>query len=66
VIILGVDVEDDEIIEECKMMSTVSKGSLYMDVTLETIDGAFDAIVCLLGGNNLDNSCVQGLTMEKF
>jgi hypothetical protein len=66
VIILGVDVEDDEIIEQCKMMSTVSKASLYMDVTLETIDETFDSIVGLMGGNLLANSCMRGLTMEKF
>jgi hypothetical protein len=66
VIILGVDVEDDDIIEQCKMMSTVSKASLYMDVTLETIDETFDTIVSLLGGNRLAYACMQGLTMEKF
>jgi hypothetical protein len=66
VIILGVDVEEDAIIEQCKMMTTVSKTSFYVDVTLETIDEAFDTIVGLLGGHQHATSCMQGLTMEKF
>jgi len=65
-IILGIDVEEDWIIEQCKMISTVSKKSLYMDVTLENIHEAFDTIAGLLGGHVLDSVCMQGVTMEKF
>ena len=66
VIILGLDVEEEEIIEEYKSVSTVSKVSLYADITLENIDSTFDMIGGIISGHGVNSSCFQCLTMEKF
>lgn len=65
-IILGMDVEDEEVVEACKVMCTVSKLSLYVDINLDNVDSMFDAIGGIISGRALAVGCFLSLTMEKF
>ena len=66
VIILGMDVEEDEIREQCNVMCTLTKQSLYVDIDERNVDSVFDDIVALVRGDTAKTTNQQGLTMEKF
>ena len=70
VIILGMDVEEEEVVEQCKMMCTLSKHSLYVDIDEDNVDDIFDEVGALIRGETSKHGRArvnsQGLTMEKF
>ena len=70
VIILGMDVEGEDVVEQCKMMCTLSKRSLYVDIDEDNVDATFDEIGALIRGETSRNARArvssQGMTMEKF
>lgn len=66
VIILGMDVEEEETIEQCKMMCTITKQSLYVEIDENNVDSVFDEIGSIIRGEKSRNVNQQGLTMEKF
>jgi len=65
-IILGMDVEEEETIEQCKMMCMLSRQSLYVDIDENNVDATFDKLESLIRGEKSRNVCEGGLTMEKF
>ena len=65
-IILGMDVEEEEVAEACKVMCTVSKLSLYADINVGNMDSMFDAIGGIISGRALTMGCFLSLAMEKF
>jgi hypothetical protein len=66
VFILGMGVEAADVKEECKMMCTVTKKSLYIDIDAANVDSAFDDISAVIRGCQIRNICTQGMMMEKF
>jgi hypothetical protein len=66
VLILGLDVEEEETVEEYKKMCNISKLSLYVDITKDNIDSVFDMVGGIISGRALSASCFQSLTMEKL
>jgi hypothetical protein len=66
IIILGVDVESDSTIEECKALCTLSRQSLYVDVTLDNIDAAFESVTRILQRKTQATPTLNGITMERL
>jgi tetratricopeptide (TPR) repeat protein len=64
--ILGLDVEETEVIDSYKSMCTVSRLSHYSDISMANIDSTFRMIGDIMCGHAMDGSRFQGLTMEKF
>jgi len=68
VIILGMDIADTAVKEQCKSMCYVSKQSLYLDVDQNNIDHAMALISALIRGETMTGVRLHlhGVTMEKF
>jgi len=66
VIILGMDIEEEETVQQCKMMCTLSKQSLFQEIDEDNVDAIFDELSALLRGEKSRNACDFQLTMEKF
>jgi hypothetical protein len=66
VIILGMDVEEEGIVEECKLMCTVSKFSFFKNINLSNVEAAFGTISRRVRGETSSKVGLQGITMEKF
>jgi hypothetical protein len=66
VIILGVDVEEPEIVEEYKSICTATKLSFYADISMDNIDATFRMVGGIITGRTLVAGRIQCLTMEKF
>ena len=64
-IILGVDVEPEHI-EECKTMCSVSKGSFFVELTMENIDETFAAISSMFSSGRLYQQFMSTMTLQKF
>ena len=63
VLLLGIELEEDEIIEHCKILCSVSKRSMFLEVSVANVDEAFAAVAATVSGQG---SAFQGITMEKF
>lgn len=66
IIIFGMDVEEDNVVDECKLMCTVSKASFFMNINLSNVDSAFASVGRLLRGETSSDVVLKGITMEKF
>jgi hypothetical protein len=66
VLILGMDIEEADVREECHAMCNITKLSRYMDIDLDTVDASFDVISDLIRGQLYPGSDVPGIIMEKF
>ena len=65
-IIVGLDIEDEEVVVECRAMCSVSKPSYFVEATLENVDAVFASIISVVNPLNATGPCLQGITMEKF
>ena len=65
VVILGLEV-DEALKADYKLMCSLSKQSIYVDVNIKNVDRAFDEISAVIGGESTTGSCLRGVTMEKF
>lgn len=67
VIILGMEIEEHEIVEECIEMCSITKASRFVEIDMSNVDSAFDSIRLIVsGGVNSRKVLAQGLTMETF
>ena len=64
--ILGMGIESNAAKQEFKMMCTVTKKSLYIDIDPSNVGAAFDEVSATLRGICIRNVCRQGIIMEKF
>ena len=65
-IIVGLDIEDEEVVEECKAMCSISQPSFFVEVTLENVDAVFASIISVVNPLQLRGPSLCGITMEKF
>jgi uncharacterized protein YegL len=65
-IILGFDIEDEEVVQDCQNMCTLTKSSSFVEVTEETVDAVFASVIATVNPLSLTDPVLQGLTMEKF
>ena len=65
-VIVGLDIEDEEVVVECRSLSTVSKSSFFAEVTLENVDAVFASVISAFNPIQITGPCLQGITMEKF
>lgn len=66
VFVLGLELEDHEIVEHCRLLCSVTKASFYVDVTLTNVDSIFNTIARVVTGQDMIFGSMLGLTMEKF
>jgi hypothetical protein len=66
VLILGMDIEEAEVKEECQAMCNITKLSRYMDIDLDNVDASFDTIGDLIRGRLIRGNVTPGVIMEKF
>lgn len=66
VFILGMGIESNAAKQAFKMMCTVTKKSLYIDIDTSNVGTAFDEVSAILRGICIRNVCRQGVIMEKF
>lgn len=64
--ILGVDIEELEVMEEYRELCGCTPLSFYTDVTMDNIGSAFELVGALIRGQRLSAHRFQCLTMEKF
>jgi len=64
-IILGLDVDED-LKAQYKIMCSLSKQSLYVDLNAKNVNRAFDEISALIRGETVTGLSLHGVTMEKF
>lgn len=65
-IIVGLDIEDEEVVDECRGMCSVSKPSLFVEATLENVDAVFASIISVVNPLDPTGPALQGITMERF
>lgn len=66
IFILGIHIDDDKIITDCKFACSASKLSEYFDITVANIDSVFGIIRNSLRGPLIGDTLNKGITMEKF
>jgi hypothetical protein len=67
VIIIGLDLRDSDIVDECRALCLVSRGSTFLEATVDTVDGVFDQVTSIITGRSAaSGSILGGITMEKF
>lgn len=66
IFVLGLEMEEQEILEECRQLGAVTKKSFYMDVTLSNVESAFNLILATICGHSDRSECIQALTMQRF
>jgi hypothetical protein len=65
IIVLGLDVEDEEVVEQCKALCTVSKASYYLDITnCDNLDSVFASVGALISGQK--SKRLRSITMERL
>jgi hypothetical protein len=67
IIIIGLDLKSTEIADGCKELCMVSRGSVFLEADLDTLDIAFDHVSSIISGRSATSgSMLGGITMEKF
>ena len=65
IIIFGLDIEDEEVVEQCKALCTVSKASYYVDITeCDDLDAVFASVGALICGQKAKR--LRSITMERL
>lgn len=64
--LIGLDVEEESVREQCKSLSETSRSSFYVDATSKTIDSIFQSISIAMAGKSTMYGLLEGITMEKF
>ena len=65
-LILGLDIEDDEIVNECRALSAITKSSMFLEISLDNVDAAFASVISTINALQLTEPSIVGITMEKF
>jgi hypothetical protein len=67
IIIIGLDLKSTEIADGCRELCMVSRGSVFLEADLDTLDIAFDQVSSIITGRSATSgSMLGGITMEKF
>jgi hypothetical protein len=66
IVILGIDIEDKEVVLECQTLKSVTKSSMFIEITMENVDAAFASVVARINPFQLTEPSLVGITMEKF
>jgi hypothetical protein len=65
-LIIGLEIEQDHVKEQYMDLCGVSKSSMFLDATSETLDASFDPITAVIVGRQSSSNFINFLTMEKF
>lgn len=65
IIIIGIDIDDEAILDQCSAISAVSKQSFFVECGLDDVDSVFDRISSSVQAESIAPSML-GITMEKF
>jgi hypothetical protein len=65
-LIIGLEIEQDHVKEQYMDLCGVSKSSMFLDATSETLDTSFDLITAVIVGRQSSSNFINFLTMEKF
>jgi hypothetical protein len=66
ILILGIQIDDERIINDCRYICSASKLSRYYDINVLNIDSVFGMIRTSIRGPLICDTLSKGLTMEKF
>lgn len=66
IIIIGLDIQSQEVRESCVELCMVSKASIFLEATADTIDALFDQVSLIITKQSACGTMLGGITMEKF
>jgi hypothetical protein len=67
IIIIGLDLKSTEVADGCRELCMVSRGSVFLEADLDTLDIAFEKVSSIITGRSATSgSMLGGITMEKF
>ena len=64
--ILGLDVEEQDVIDQYKVMCSISKLSTYISLSMANMDSTFRTVGGIISSRPIAAGSSQSLTMEKF